>query len=890
MLAKLFIASIRANLGRTLLSVAGIALGVALGLAVHVINQSAISEMQQATRTLSGDADLTLSGGRASAGGFDEAVLETFLTDAHIAPLIAIASPILEINVVLPLPKSLEQSMQLMQEKMETQNQTTTQTTNQTTSQTIRVIGIDIFQAARLQPGYAGERFKGGLVEQQKSPNDSAMPLSALQPDSIFLNRAALAVVGAQMNGPTSLSIPIGLENKTINVIGKIELPQFKEPLAVMDIAGAQVLFNQVGKLSRIDLRLQPGVNIERFRSNVLPLLPPGLSVTTPQQRDEQSAAVSRAYRINLTVLSLVALFTGGFLVFSTQSLSVVRRRSQFALYRTLGVTQRELLRALVAEGAALGTISGAIGAALGLAVATLALKKLGADLGSGFFAGVVPEADWHAATVLVFIGLGSAAGVVGAWLPARQAALEAPARALKANDDAGGGATFLPPWWAGATLLVLSAVLLALPAIDGIPWLAYASIAAMLFGVIALTPIICAKALSLVPPSKSIIRQLAARHIEKSPGPSAAAITGIVASFSLMIAMLIMVVSFRASLEDWLTGVLKADIYVRVGRGNGPSTSEANTMNTSTGAAFQAINGVEHADYLRYRGINLNPDMAPVALIVRPLRDDVLASLTMLRRADANVIAASKLPIVWVSEAMADLYGLDAGQAVTVPIEGIARKLIVGGVWRDYARSSGAMTIDREAYIAMTGDTRINDLALTLKPSANKLEVMNAIRAMPNGDRFDIINAAEIRKLSLSAFDRSFAVTYALEIAAIFVGLAGISATFSAQAWARRREFGMLRHLGMTRGEIRRLLGAEGTLLGSLGAAIGLVLGFAIALVLIFVVNRQSFHWSMELHIPWLTLAILSVALIGLTALSAIISGRFSMSRQAVLAVKEDA
>ncbi len=908
MLAKLFIASIRANLGRTLLSVAGIALGVALGLAVHVINQSAISEMQQATRTLSGDADLTLRGGRASAGGFDEAVLETLLTDARIAPLIAIASPIVDMTVALPPPKPLQQHMQpvqLMQEEQKTQNQTTTQAagkktgpaTNQATnhatnqtSQTIRVIGTDIFQAARLQPGFVGEAFKGGRAEQQKSADDRAMPLATLQPDSVFLNRAALAVVGAQTNGSTSLSIPIGLENKTINVIGKIELPQFKEPLAVMDIAGAQVLFNQVGKLSRIDLRLRPGVNIESFRSDVLPLLPPGLALTTPQQRDEQSAAVSRAYRINLTVLSLVALFTGGFLVFSTQSLSVVRRRSQFALYRTLGVTQRELLRALLAEGAVLGTIGGATGAALGLAIATLALKKFGADLGSGFFAGVVPEADWHVATVLFFVGLGSAAGVVGAWLPARQAALEAPARALKANDDAGGGATFLPPWWAGATLLVLSAALLALPAIDSIPWLAYASIAAMLFGVIALAPIICAKALSLAPQSKSIIRQLAARHIEKSPGPSAAAITGIVASFSLMIAMLIMVVSFRASLEDWLTGVLKADIYVRVGRGNSPGSSEANTLDTSTGAAFQAIRGVEHADYLRYKSVNLNPDMAPVALIVRPLRDDVLASLTMLRRADANVVATAQLPIVWVSEAMVDLYGLDAGQTVTVPIEGVARKLIIGGVWRDYARSSGAITIDRDAYIAMTGDTRINDLALTLTAGADKLEVMNAIRAMPNGDRFEIINAAEIRKLSLSAFDRSFAVTYALEIAAIFVGLAGISATFSAQAWARRREFGMLRHLGMTRGEIRRLLGAEGTLLGSLGAAIGLVLGFAIALVLIFVVNRQSFHWSMELHIPWLTLAILSVALIGLTAVSAIISGRFSMSRQAVLAVKEDA
>jgi len=853
MLTRLFIASIRANLGRTALSVAGIALGVALGLAVHVINQSAISEMQQASRTLSGDADLALRGGRASISGFDERILETLRNDERIA----VASPVLEMSAT---PENYHQA--------------------------IKFIGIDIFQAARLQPGFVGEMF-----DQNASANRYAM----LAPNQLFLNRAARALLASNTQGlpdspisPASLVVPVSLERKTLSIAGKIELPQFKEPLAVMDIAGAQALFNQVGYLSRIDLRLQPGVNIEQFRADLLPRLPPGLTLITPQQADEQSAAVSRAYRINLTVLSMVALFTGGFLVFSTQSLSVVRRRAQFALYRTLGVTRSELMRALLAEGAILGAMGGALGCALGLAIATIALKKFGADLGSGFFAGVTPEADWHIGVVVFFILLGIAAGVVGAWLPAQQAAFEAPARALKANDDAGDGAAQVPPLWIGLGLLLLSAALLAVPAMGGIPWAAYASIASMLFGVIALAPKICAGALAIMPSSTSLMRQLAVRHIEKSPGPAAAAITGIVASFSLMIAMLIMVVSFRASLEDWLTGVLKADIYVRMA--GSINAGEANTLSPSTGAALQALSGVDKADFLRYRSILLKNDMPPVTLIARPLREDVLASLTMLRRADTKVVINAGLAPVWVTEAMVDLYGFDAGQIITVPVEGVLRKFIIGGVWRDYARSYGAMTIDRDTYIAMTGDIRINDVAIKLNADANKTEVINAIRLLPGGERLDVIDAREIRKLSLSAFDRSFAITYALEIAAILVGLAGISATFSAQAWSRRREFGMLRHLGVTRHEIRKLLSIEGALLGSMGAVIGLMLGFAIALVLIFVVNRQSFHWSMELHIPWLALIILSLALIALTALSAIISGRFAMSRQAVMAVKEDA
>jgi putative ABC transport system permease protein len=298
----------------------------------------------------------------------------------------------------------------------------------------------------------------------------------------------------------------------------------------------------------------------------------------------------------------------------------------------------------------------------------------------------------------------------------------------------------------------------------------------------------------------------------------------------------------------------------------------------------------VKNADFLRYKSIAYKDDAPPVTLIARPLREDVLQSLTLVRRAKKNVLEDANLPAIWVTEAMLDLYGFEAGSIVTIPVDGLARKMMVAGIWRDYARSYGAITMDRDAYIAMTGDTKINDVAITLKPDANKTDVINAIRALPNGDRLDIVDADEIRKLSLSAFDRSFAVTYALEIAAIFVGLAGISATFSAQAWSRRREFGMLRHLGITRREIRKLLSMEGALLGAIGAAIGLVLGFAIALVLIFVVNRQSFHWSMELHIPWLVLAILSALLVALTALSAVISGRFAMSRQAVMAVREDA
>jgi putative ABC transport system permease protein len=183
-----------------------------------------------------------------------------------------------------------------------------------------------------------------------------------------------------------------------------------------------------------------------------------------------------------------------------------------------------------------------------------------------------------------------------------------------------------------------------------------------------------------------------------------------------------------------------------------------------------------------------------------------------------------------------------------------------------------------------------VNDVALDFADAQSAQAAVERIPQLPGGAQMEVAQPAGIRALSLGIFDRTFAVTYALELAALLVGLAGIGAHFAALAYARRREFGVLRHLGLTRGDVGRLLALEGAGAGALGAAAGLLLGFAVSLVLIYVVNRQSFHWGMELHPPWLALLGLSAALIALAAIAARLSGRAAMARAAVLAVKEDA
>jgi putative ABC transport system permease protein len=229
-------------------------------------------------------------------------------------------------------------------------------------------------------------------------------------------------------------------------------------------------------------------------------------------------------------------------------------------------------------------------------------------------------------------------------------------------------------------------------------------------------------------------------------------------------------------------------------------------------------------------------------------------------------------------------------GEVIALPLAGRSERFTVAGVWRDYARQTGTIAIDRALYVRLTGDTSATDAGLFLVPGVSAASMAAHLRAaLPGGERLEIAQPGEIRDLSLQIFDRSFAVTYALEAAAIVIGLVGLSGSLAGQVLARQREFGMLRHIGMTRLQIAAMLGAEGALTSAVGLLVGCALGWLIGLILIHVVNRQSFHWSMELHVPWSGLLLFAMAMVVLAVLAAMTSGRQAMGRDVVRAVRED-
>ncbi len=827
----LILGPFREHPGRTMLALGAIALGVALGVAVHLVHASAVNEFELAARHLAGEADLVIRGSRA---GFEESLYPRLAR----LPQIEAANPAVEAEVQLAGRED-----------------------------TLKIVGFDPLRAAQVQPALLPER--------------SGMTTDLFDADAVFLS--PIAAEWLELKPGDELRIYVGTRTAALKVLGLLPHGAYRQRLAVMDIAAAQWRLGRLGRLNRIDLKLRPGVDVEGFRHELQRMLPAGVYAITPETEAGRTASLSRAYRLNLDMLALIALFTGSFLVFSSQVLALLRRRSQFALLRVIGVTRAALALRLIAEGAGVGVLGAGAGVLLGYLLAHYAVTLAGVDLGAGYFRTVTASLHAESQALVLFFVLGVLFAMLGAAAPAWEAAHRSPAQALRAGDEEASIGTLRSPRW-GIAVIAAGAVLALLPAINGLPIAGYLAIGLILLGSVLVMPRLAAVCLERLPPFSRAPVAIAVAQLKATPRQAAISIAAIVISMSLMISMLIMVSSFRVSLEAWLERMLPADLYLR-----GARSGETGFLTPDEQTRIVATPGFEKVEFLRSQNLLLNPDRPPLTLLARPI-EAALADKVLPLTAPALVPRPDEPPPVWFSEVAADLYGLRAGDRVQLPIGDTPRFYTVAGIWRDYARQNGAIVIDRRLYIQLTGDRLASDAALWLAPGTTAAEAQRALRAhLGAADGIEIAMTRDVRAASLAIFDRTFAITYALEAAAIVIGLLGVSASFSAQALARRREFGVLRHLGMTRREITIMLGFEGALVTAAGALFGLAVGWVVSLVLIHVVNRQSFHWSMELHMPWLPLAALAALIVAAAVVTAAWSGRATMAGNVVRAVRED-
>jgi putative ABC transport system permease protein len=499
---------------RSAAAVAAVMLGVALAFAVHVINASALDEFSQAVRAVNGQPDLEL---RAMQGSLPEALYERLATD----PQVARASPLLELSAVALAAT--------------TTGANAAGANDQPLRTPIRVLGADALLLPTTAPA---------LVPR---PWDSADRFALFAPATAFLNTAALQALGLPATAPDAssplprLTLQVGLQPAlTVQVAGTVTAGG--APLAVMDIGAAQDLFGRAGALTRIDLQLQPGTDRAAWEATLRaqPGWPANLVLAQPGDATQRISNLSRAYRVNLTVLALVALFTGAFLVFSVLALSVAQRGPQFALLAVLGATPRQRLALVLAESAALGLLGSVLGIALGTALAATALQLLGGDLGGGYFAGVRPALQWSAPAALVYGALGVAAALAGGWWPARAAQTLPPAQTLK---GLGAAASQADKGTVGIVLIATGALLTIAPPVFGIPLAAYVAIALLLVGGIALLPWGMARLLAWLQPlaARHALPLLALERARRMRGSAAIAVGGVVASLSLAVALTVM-------------------------------------------------------------------------------------------------------------------------------------------------------------------------------------------------------------------------------------------------------------------------------------------------------------------------------------------------------------
>ncbi len=870
---------------RTAAAVVAVTLGVALGFAVQLINASALDEFTQGARTLGGEADLVL---RSPAGQFDEAVYASVAND----PRVRQASPVLEVATYAVAANGKRLAL--------------------------RVLGVDALQVAQVSPALMPLPDRPGPA----GDGDAGERLALFKPGNVFLNAAAQAWLNSQTGAiagrAPGLALQSGLTLLPVRVAGRVNAPG--AALAVMDLGAAQELFGRQAWLSRIDVRLQPGSGGDAVLQSRLqspkapeawegassgnPHWPPGLTAEVPGEDAGRLGKLSRAYRVNLTALALVALFTGAFLVFSVLSLSVGQRAPQLALLGVLGLTARQRRYLVLCESAFLGLTGSAAGIALGTALSAVALRLLGGDLGGGYFGSDSPSLHWNAGMALLYALLGVVTALAGGWWPARAAASLPEAQTLKGAGavHAGGKADAKP--WVGIILIAVSALLARAPALFGIPVAAYAAVAMLLVGGILVLPWLVAVLLKLGLPlvQNSPLALLAVERARRQRASANVAVGGVVAALSLAVALTVMVASFRESVSAWLQVVLPADLYLRAAR----STLAGDTANLPPEFVGQvaALPGVGRLVAQRTRMLQLDAQSPPVALLARPLQ---AGGRNLPLVGDALPVPAGQTG-VYVSEAMVGLYGAVPGtplaafnqsfKALALVESTQPATFFVAGVWRDYARQGGSVAMDLADYQRLSGDKLVNDLAIWVDTAsagpgiaaARQLDAVKAaIRTLGGGDLLEMSTTGELRATSLRIFDRSFAVTGWLQGVAIGIGLFGVAASFSAQVLARRKEFGLLAHLGLTRRQILRVVALESLAWTGVGALAGIALGLAVSVVLVDVVNPQSFHWTMDLAIPWPRLLALGLAVVLAGSLTAWLAGRKAVGVDAVLAVKED-
>jgi putative ABC transport system permease protein len=797
---------------RALLTVLAVTLGVAVVLAIDIAGAAATGSFRASMDTLAGDNDLEI----VASGSVPEGVVGTIAT----LPYSIRISPRMEDSAVLA-----------------------------DTKQTIPLIGLDLVA----ESNSVGSRAIFGRASESGSANISASPeenLRSLQDsDSVW--------VGASLGRKPGdrLRLLINDRVREFTVRGVYPDSNGNESAIVMDIAEAQRALNRFGRVDRILLKVPEVPSLEEWQQRVRAALPAGVEVRAAGTGTNENRRMLAAFRWNLRLLSYIALIVGAFLIYNTISVSVVRRRPETGIVRALGASRSAVLAAFIGEAAFFGLAGAALGLPVGRVMASGAVKLMAATVESLYVSsrpGAIELTAWS--VVLAFV-IGIGVAIISAYSPAREASLVSPVEAMargqrehitrvhKSRD-----------LWLALVLGILAAAAARVPAIEGKP----------LFGYLAAILLVVASALAIPAFTDAILSRssrwlgkvlgveafLASQSLSASLRRTSVLVGALSTAIAMMTSVGIMVGSFRETVLLWMNDRLPADLYLRPA--GEPAPDRHPTVSLELADKISKLPGVAGVDRLRAYEISYDGMPATLASVdLSALRADHRSNFFSGRPTERVLSEIRGADAVLVSEPFTYKHRVRTGDTITLALGAAPASFRIADVYYDYGSERGSILMDRQTMLRYLPDSAPSNLAIYVAPTASAETVREEILQASAGYRVLLVSNRDLRTEAIRIFDRTFAITYALEAVAVIVAVMGIAGALLALVIDRRRELGLLRFLGAAAGQVRKQILVEAGLLGLLANFAGLALGFALSLVLIYVINKQSFGWTIRFHWP---------------------------------------
>lgn len=629
----------------------------------------------------------------------------------------------------------------------------------------------------------------------------------------------------------------------------------------VADIGYAQELLRQPGKIDRILLWMPKGADLDEWIPRLKSLLPADATVARQGARTRENQRMLEAFRWNLRVLSYIALVVGAFLIYNTVSVSVVRRRSEIGILRAIGATRNAILLAFLGEAAIFGILGGILGTLLGRIMAEGAVTLIGATVESLYVSSQPGLITLHWTSVAYAIALGLAISVISALSPALEAARVSPTEAM-----ARGRSDYLQRIHKGRYLLLATfsalaaAALSQLEPIGGKPFAGYVSALLLIAAGAMAIPSLVDFTSRTFSSRLTVEAMLAFRSLAGSLRRTSVLVAALTTAVAMMVSVGIMVGSFRATVLIWMENQLTADLYLRPA---GPSGADRYpTLAADLPERIQDLPEIAFID--RYRAYPISYQGLPATLASGEkgtpefLSGDRDAILTKLGSCDCVII----------SEPFSNKHRIKTGDSLHLPMGSFE----VLGVYYDYSSERGTIIMNRQVMLKYLPDPAPSNIALWIKPDVDIEQAKKAVERASAGSKIVVFANRTLREEAIKIFDRTFAITYALEAVAVIVAVMGVAGALLALVIDRKRELALLRFLGASQQQIRRMVLSEAGLLGLLANLAGGALGLILSLILVFVINRQSFGWTIQFHWP------VAILLGGLTIiyLATILSGLY--------------